>query len=191
MAVIGVTINEVLRDFIGQVEFVHAKYYEDVEINEDTVKDNDYLSMLSFKTKKDFNNFLYVDSSVEVLALATQRFDNSVAHLNNFIEEVKDEEEHEVILISKEVQNSVPATLYFLSKTGFKGDNIKFVTNYDEVWDYADIMITASDEVIESKPKNKKVIKVDCLYNKGIEADMTIETPSDIFNDYDKLNKFI
>jgi hypothetical protein len=191
MAVIGVTINEVLRDFIGQLEFVHAKYYEDVEITEDTVKDNDYLSMLSFKDKKEFNTFLYVDSSVEVLALATQRFDNSIAHLNNFIEEVEDEEEHKVLLISKEVQNSVPATLYFLSKTGFKGSDIKFVKNYDEVWDYTDVMITASDEVIKSKPTGKKVIKVDCLYNKGIEADMVIETPSDIFNNYEKINELI
>ena len=45
---------------------------------------------------------------------------------------MKDDEEHEVELVSREAASSIPSTFFFLSKTLCKADKIRFVINNTE-----------------------------------------------------------
>ena len=51
---------------------------------------------------------------------------------------------HTPIIISKELNNSKPSTLFFLSKLSAKINNIVFVRDYKKKWDHVDILITAN-----------------------------------------------
>jgi hypothetical protein len=63
---------------------------------------------------------------------------------------------------------SNPSTFFFLSKTGCKIENIRFVTDYAKKWDGIDVLITANPKALESKPEGKISIKVNASYNKNV-----------------------
>jgi hypothetical protein len=67
--------------------------------------------------------------------------------------------------------------LFFLSKTGCKIENIRFVTDYAKKWDGIDVLITANPKALESKPEGKISIKVNASYNKkNVSADYEIDS---------------
>ena len=60
-----------------------------------------------------------------------------------------------------------PSTLFFLSKNGFLGNNIKFIDSQDieKEWKKCDIWITDNKVIIDKCPKNKMAIKFNTPYN--------------------------
>ena len=111
-------------------------------------------------------------------------------HLNQLHNWIEDEG-HEPIIISKELNNSKPSTLFFLSKLSGKFNNIKFVREYENKWDYVDVLITANPYTLESKPQGKVSIKVINDYNKNSESDYTIIDLKEILDDKTILNKVL
>jgi hypothetical protein len=98
---------------------------------------------------------------------------------------------HTPIVISKELNNSKPATLFFLSKLSAKVNNIVFVRDYDKKWEHVDILITADPTTLETKPKEKVSIKVINHYNKDCDADYTILDLKEILDDKKILEKIL
>jgi len=88
--------------------------------------------------------------------------------------EMKDDGEHEVELISREANKAIPSTYFFLSKTGCRADNVRFVTAYEDKWDGVDVLITANPQTLESKPSGKISVKVKASYNQDVPADYEI-----------------
>ena len=122
---VGITIDGVIRDFITKFESVYDKYNplpleegeeESVETPERNIKSLDLLEYFDFSGgTKQLNEFMYVESSLEIFGHAGETKLNCVEHLNqlhNLIEDMG----HTPIVISKELNNSKPATLFFLSK---------------------------------------------------------------------------
>lgn len=193
---IGITIDGVIRDFITKFESVYDKYYpvEEVEGVETTKREINNLNLLehfNFTGGTDeLNKFLYIDASLEIFGHAGETKLNSVEHLNqlhNLIEDMG----HTPIVISKELNNSKPATLFFLSKLSSKVNNIIFVRDYDKKWDHVDILITADPTTLESKPKEKISIKVINHYNKNCDSDYTIIDIKEILDDKKMLEKIL
>jgi hypothetical protein len=193
---IGITIDGVIRDFITKFESVYDKYYpvEEVEGVETPKREIDNLNLLehfNFTGGTDeLNKFLYIDASLEIFGHAGETKLNSVEHLNqlhNLIEDMG----HTPIVISKELNNSKPATLFFLSKLSSKVNNIIFVRDYDKKWDHVDILITADPTTLESKPKEKISIKVINHYNKNCDSDYTIIDIKEILDDKKMLEKIL
>ena len=195
---IGITLDGVVRDFITKFELVYDKYYP--EIDEETgepkeikreITDLNLLNHFEFSGgTTDLNKFLYVDSSLEVFGHAGEVKLNSVEYLNqlhNLIEDMG----HTPIIISKELNNSKPATLFFLSKLSCKVNNIKFVRDYPNKWDDVDILITANPETLQCKPTGKTSIKVINTYNKDIESDFTIVDLKEMVDDVKLLEKIL
>tara|TARA_Y100000592_G_C5464474_1_gene315893 strand:- start:1684 stop:2307 length:624 start_codon:yes stop_codon:yes gene_type:complete len=195
---IGITIDGVVRDFITKFELVYDKYYpvideetgENKEIERD-IKDLDLLSHFEFTGgTKDLNKFMYVDASLEIFGHAGEVKLNSVEHLNqlhNMIEDMG----HTPIIISKELNNSKPATLFFLSKLSCKVSTIKFVRDYKDKWNYVDVLITASPDTLLTKPSEKVSIKVINTYNKNCNSDYTIVDLKEILEDKSMLEKIL
>ncbi len=102
-----------------------------------------------------------------------------------------EDEGHTVIIISKELANSKPSTLFFLSKTSCKINTIKFVRKSEDKWNHVDIMITTDPDVLDSKPTDKKSIKIETEYNKNCQSDFTIKNLKTILSDKELLYKII
>ena len=200
---IGITIDGVVRDFITKFELVYDKYYpvideetgENITIERD-IKDLELLNYFKFSGEtvqeetNELNKFMYVDASLEIFGHAGEVKLNSVEHLNqlhNMIEDMG----HTPIIISKELNNSKPATLFFLSKLSCKVNTIKFVRDYKDKWEHIDVLITASPETLSSKPAGKVSIKVINTYNKNSNSDYTIVDLKELLEDKNTLTKIL
>jgi len=198
--IVGITIDGVVRDFITKFESVYDKYYpveeeteseEQEEIKERVIDTLNLLDHFHFKEgEEELNKLLYVDASLEIFGHAGEVKLNSVEHLNqlhNIIEDMG----HTPVVISKELNNSKPATLFFLSKLSTKVNNIIFVRDYDKKWDHVDVLITANPTTLNCKPNDKISIKVINHYNKNCNSDYTIVDLKEIIDDKKLLGKIL
>jgi hypothetical protein len=188
---IGITINEVLRDFIGQFAYTYNKYIEEIDITNDDVTSFNLIEHFKFDDINKLNRFLYLEAPLEIFGHADQMSDGLMNHFNNFLTDIEDEGEHEIILISREVEKSIPSTFFFLSKTGCRIKNIKFVLNYDEKWDDIDVLVTANPQTLELKPSGKISIKVKSSYNKDVVSDYEIDSILDFINNEELRNRIL
>jgi hypothetical protein len=197
---IGISINEVLRDFIGQFIYTYDKYIvPELEADGVTVPDLEIEDVTSFnlmdhfefKDINRFNTFLYLEAPLEIFGHADLMSDGLMNHFNNFLTDIKDDEEHQVYLVSREVDKSIPSTYFFLSKTGCKADKIQFCSNNENEWDGIDVLVTANVIALENKPQGKISIKVKSPYNKDVKADYEIDTLLDFINDEEFRNRII
>ena len=197
---IGITIDGVVRDFITKFESVYDKYFpveleeDEEEVEELPERDIKTLNLLEYFEfsggTEELNKFLYVDSSLEVFGHAGETKLNSVEHLNqlhNLIEDMG----HTPIIISKELNNSKPATLFFLSKLSSKVNNIIFVRDFEKKWDHVDTLITANPTALDTKPSGKVSIKVINHYNKDCNSDYTIIDLKELLDDKKILEKIL
>lgn len=188
---IGITINEVLRDFIGQFAYTYNKYIEEIDINNDDITSFNLIEHFKFDDINKLNRFLYLEAPLEIFGHADQMSDGLMNHFNNFLTEIEDEGEHEIILISREVEKSIPSTFFFLSKTGCRIKNIKFVLNYDEKWEDVDVLITANPKTLELKPSGKISIKVKTSYNNDASSDYELDSLLDFINNEELRNRIL
>ena len=98
---------------------------------------------------------------------------------------------HTPIIISKELNNSKPATLFFLSKLSSKVNNIIFVRDFDMKWDHVDVLITANPTALDSKPSGKVSIKVINHYNKDCDSDYTVIDLKELLDDKKTLERLV
>ena len=179
---------------------VYDKYYpveegdeteEQEEIKERVIDTLNLLEHFHFKDgEEELNKLLYVDASLEIFGHAGEVKLNSVEHLNqlhNIIEDMG----HTPVVISKELNNSKPATLFFLSKLSTKVNNIIFVRDYVKKWDHVDVLITANPTTLNSKPNDKISIKVINHYNKNCDSDYTIVDIKELLDDKKLLGKIL
>lgn len=182
---VGITLNEVLRDYIGQFAYTYEKYYATpFDIGKNPITDFNLMNheLVDFESETDLKKFLYMEAALEVFGHGDQTHNNIITHFNQFLLEMKDEEEHEIELVSREAAMSIPATFFFLSKTLCKAENIRFVTAYVDKWDGLDVLITACPTALEAKPSGKISVKVNSPYNKDVKADFEIDDLFEFMN---------
>lgn len=180
---IGVSINEVLRDFLNQLVYTYDKYIGVSNIKEGDVKSLNLLDYFSFSNLDELNKFMYLEAPLEIFGHADQVSDGLMNHFNNFLADINDDGEHEIELVSKEADKSIPSTYFFLSKTGCKIDKIRFVKNSIKEWDGIDVLITANPDALKNKPSGKVSIKINTSYNKDIKADFELNSILDFIKD--------
>jgi hypothetical protein len=173
---IGITINEVLRSFINQFAYTYEKYIGEVNIQEGDVTNFNLIEFFEFSDINKLNSFLYLEAPLEIFGHADQMSDGLNNHLNNFIMDTEDFGEHEIEIVSREVDKAIPSTYFFLSKIGSKVTNVRFVKNYADKWDGIDVLITACPKALETKPSGKISVKVKASYNKDVAADYEVDS---------------
>jgi 5'(3')-deoxyribonucleotidase len=182
---IGISINEVLRDTLSQLDYTYSKYISGKEstVTRDEVTSFDLKKHFDFESEKDINRFLYDEASLEIFGHADQMSENLMTKFNMFLVDIDDEEEHTIELVSREFLKSIPSTLFFLSKLGCRAANIRFVKQNEEEWGDVDVLITANPKALESKPKDKISIKINAPYNKNCIADYELDSILDFITD--------
>ncbi len=189
---IGITINEVLRDFIGQLAYTYDRLIAPCDITEKDVTDfNDLIKYFNFEDINKLNTFIYLEHPIEIFGHADQMYDGLINKFNHFLMNIKDDGEHEVELISREVDKAIPATFFFLSKTACRIDKIRFVNKYQQKWDGVDVLITSNPTALETKPSGKISVKVKTAYNTNVVADYEIESILDFIQDENLRNKIL
>jgi hypothetical protein len=200
MAKVAISINEVLRDFIGHFIYTYEKYIvpeleeDGKKVSEIEIEDVTSLNLMDhfeFEDINTLNTFLYKEAPLEIFGHADLMSDGLMIHFNRFLSDIKDDEEHEIELVSREVDKSIPSTFFFLSKTACLIDSIRFVKNNEDEWGDADVLVTANPQALLNKPKGKLSVKVKSSYNKEIKSDYEIDTLLDFINDEDFRNKIL
>jgi len=190
---IYININGVLRNIISKFDYHYKDYYLDTDPEDKTdeennfeygvtepVKNNYLLESYKFQSKEEFDNFTFIDYAVEIFGHSNQSYKKAFFDLNNLIYQNK---EHSFTLIGlDELGKAKPSTLFFLSKNGFMGNNVKFTMSSEipNLWKKCDLWITDNKSVIDNCPKNKKVIKFNTDYNQHFTNQLEIHKLTEI-----------
>lgn len=188
---IAVSINEVLRDFIGQFTYTYEKYISQTNLKEGDVTNFNLIEFFKFNNTTELNKFLYLEAPLEVFGHADQLSDGIINHFNHFLSDIEDEGEHQIELVSKEASRSIPATFFFLSKTGCVINNIRFVKDSTKEWDGVDMLITANPDALKNKPSGKISVKIKASYNQDVSADYELNSILDFIKDENLRNKIL
>jgi hypothetical protein len=71
---IGISINEVLRDFIGQFAYTYDKYVAETKLTVKDVTSFDLIEFFKFENIDKFNSFLYLEAPLEIFGHAERIF---------------------------------------------------------------------------------------------------------------------
>lgn len=212
---IAFDVNGVLRDTFLKSEQIYQKFYidefdrektssfneETEEFEEDKINDEYFEYSLNlpvtsldnleehfkFPNKDDLFNFFYIDFPMQIFGHAPSVNANTFNILNEIYEELRDD--HEILVVSDEIQKSKPATLFFLSKYGCLVEKIKFYSNItiNDMWNEVDILITANPNLIKNPLSGKTIVKYETSYNEDVKSDYTIKDLKEIKELYEKL----
>jgi hypothetical protein len=178
-----ISIDGVLRNTIEKLEY----HYNDYFLNSDTesedgfdyginqpIKNDNLLNYFKFQSTEEYEHFLFVEFPLEIFGHAKPSYKEVFSDLNKFIYFNKNI--NFTIIGLDEKGKSKPASLFFLSKNNFLGNNIKFITsdNIKKEWRKCDIWITDNEKIINLCPKNKNVIKFNTIFNKHIINNLEI-----------------
>ncbi len=180
---IAISINEVLRSYIEQLVYTYDKYIAPNELTVVDVTNFNLIEFFKFDDINKLNSFLYLEAPLEIFGHADQMSDGLMNQFNHFLMDIKDDEEHEIEVVSREIDKSIPSTFFFLSKTGCKADKIRFVKKNEDEWGDADILITANPIALENKPTGTISVKVRTSYNSTSTADYEIDSILDFIKD--------
>ena len=126
-------------------------------------------------------DFVYDKCCLEIFGYANEMIDGAVQSINELELHLKMiKKNYDMIITSREAGRSVPATLFFLSKTGCMIQDIKFTMGTTDCWQFVDVMITDHPEILNSKPEGKKVIKIEKSFNQDIPADYTVRSVKEL-----------
>ena len=162
-----ISIDGVLRNIIQKFDY----HYRDCYINSEFENEKDFeygviepiyndslFNSYKFQSIEEFEYFYYIEYPLEIFGHAGLSYPHVFTELHNLIFNNKD---LKFTLVGiDELGKSKPGTLFFLSKNGFLGDNIKFI-KYDEIdklWENYDLWITDNKTIIDKCPKEKNVI---------------------------------
>jgi hypothetical protein len=139
----------------------------------------DLLNHYQFEDREDLERFMYINYSFQIFASANS-FPKSMDSIN-FLQIFGDTTGlFDVVLFAKCKDTSISSTYHFLAKNACKIRNVKFIEEYEEIWKSSDVVISDCPEVFETKPKNKKSIKINHMYNSYSDSDYSFDSILDI-----------
>jgi hypothetical protein len=169
---IYVSIDGVIRNTIQKFDYHYRDAYLESE-NDDTfeygitepIQNNNILNSYKFQSQAEYEYFTFIEYPIEIFGHAGLSYQTTFTDLHKIIH---NNPEHTFTLIGlNEFGKAKPATLFFLSKNGFMGNDIKFVKEDDieKLWDKCDVWITDSENILQKCPEDKIGIKFNTTYN--------------------------
>ena len=184
---IFISIDGVLRNTIQKFDYHYKDAFFETEREDDfeykiiePIKNNNLLDSHKFQSKEEFEYFLFIEYPIEIFGHAGLSYSTTFTDLNKLIH---DNPKHNFTLIGlDELGKSRPATLFFLSKNGFLGYNVKFSSTkeIENLWKSCDCWITDNENIINKCPKEKSVIKFKTDYNQYFTYEKEISKLTEI-----------
>lgn len=166
-------ISEVDETIFTKSEEEIEKYFEErekdseIEDLDQTKLNTQTLEEIFNITPKELENLLYNVYSLEIFGFSNKWSKNSTNVVNDLLYDIIDEEaDVEVSIVSKEFNNSIGASYFFLARNNVKISNVKFYSNKKNYWNDFDVVVT-TDKTFKDivKPEGKTLIKIDKPYN--------------------------
>lgn len=129
------------------------------------ITNNNLQDCYKFQSKEEFEYFFYLEYPLEIFGHGGLSYSTTISDLNNIIKNNKD---HNFTVVGMdEFGKAKQSTLFFLSKNGFAGDNIKFIKSDDieMAWNVCDYWVTDSKKIIDLCPDGKVAVKFNTPYN--------------------------
>lgn len=176
--VVGVDIDEVLRDWIDEVNQTYLKYYPQ------------YKSLIQYKpsTWNFFDSYKFDNSSKEEflsehskeILLSAREIPGSREKLNWLVEQSKLKNFSVRLITKQRSEEAAEYTKEWLKQHKYYDKSFINVESFDEKWEYCNIMIDDSQDVLNSCPIYKTSIRVLKPYNINCKVDFTINSFSDL-----------
>jgi len=185
MIKLAIDLNDVYRNFTHQFATYYKKEKDGaLDIDNLIYPDESVLGAFEFDNKEELNEFMFVDYPYELFGCNKTMEENTSPLFNiwlNNLQEFEGEQPKVSFVAPNEYNLAIQSTLYFLSKSASRVREITFPTSSKEIWDNNDIVITANPIILNTKPENKIVIKINTKYNENCNANYT----------YNKLTEFL
>lgn len=173
---IFISIDGVLRNTIQKFDYHYNDAYLDSELEEGNtfvyniegnVQNDNLLNYYKFQSKEEFEYFTYIEYPIEIFGHAGLSYATTFTDLHKLM---FDNPQHNYTLVGlEELGKAKPGTLFFLSKNGFLGNNIKFISSkdIDTNWSLCDVWITDNKSILDAiqENENKIGIKFNTTYN--------------------------
>jgi len=171
---IYISIDGVLRNLIQKFNYHYTDAFLQSEFENETdfeynivypIQNDNLLNSYKFQSMEEFEFFTYIEYPIEIFGHAGVSYPTSISDLNKII---FDNPQHNITVVGvDEVGKAKPATLFFLSKNGFLGNNIKFIKSVDieKEWEKCDMWVSDNKKIIDLKPEGKSAIKFQTTYN--------------------------
>lgn len=171
MIKVAISIDDVLREKTKKIcDLVKAKRDPEFDAEKIDFKGKEYHEALGFKTKLEFNKFVYEDYALEIFGSADTSCDNLASifnlwHLNVNNNEEIDEQIEVVLVNSMEYNASIGFTYFFLSRIASRVREVYLPLTSVSIWDQCDVLVTADLKLLETRPDGKVVVKIKQKYN--------------------------
>lgn len=197
MLTIGVELNHVVRNVNRQLlryyqkEFDPSLEIDDLDDRVDVIK-----KYMKFKSKKEQNDFIYVDYAYEIFGCANAAEQKLPAKFTNWLVNISNIEEEDIRVVFYSLNEealTIQSTFFFLSKFGARVRKVFFPKSVKEVWDECDVVITANNQMFEEIPEGKKVVLINREFNKENKekAYLNYDSLTEVINDNNFFKNFI
>lgn len=188
------TLDDVIRAKTVQIGKIYKKNIDcDIDLDSLDFSTNDYQEIFSFKTKAEWQKFLYSDYAYEIFGEAPVTTKGVDKEFNLWLISLQDlDEEVEVMLANPfEFNASIGFTCFFLSKIATRVREMAFPADSSDIWDKCDVLVTADPKLIEEKPEGKICVKINMPYNKDLKSDYSFDSLSEAIKDNNMLKKIL
>ena len=197
MLTIGIELNHVVRNVNRQLLKYYQKEFDpSLDIDELDDKVDVIEKYMKFKSKKQMNDFIYIDYPYEIFGCANVSEKGLSVKITNWLTKISNIEDEDIRIIFYSLNEdalAIQSTFFFLSKIGARVRKVFFPKNVKEIWDECDVVITANDQIFDEQiPRYGKVILINREFNKDSKdkAFANYDNLSDIIDDDNFLKQF-
>ena len=181
---IAIDLNDVVRDYSNNFISTYLNYFNsEFDTTDFEMWTNDMQSLLTFKTERAYQKFVYEDYPYELFCKCGTCTKKLSVELKDFFKSLKDYDEPiEVLFVSTmEYGASLSYSFAFVGNLGCGVREVYFPVDSRTIWDKCDILVTANPDLIDNKPEGKTVVKIATDYNTNSKGDY----------EYNKLSSFL
>lgn len=193
---IGIELNHIVRDVNSQMlKYFKKDIQKDFDDKDIDLNVSNFIETLPFKTKKQKNDFLYVDYPYEIFGCARTKHRNLANSITQWEIDMNNKdngEKYELVHFSlKENALTIQSSYYFLSKIGSRVRETYFPTDGKDMWGVCDVIITTDSRIVKNKLENKVCVLIRTNDNKNLEeyADLVYDNILEVISDDDFLLK--
>lgn len=199
MITIAIELNHVIRNVNKQLlKYYQRDYHPEMETDKiDEKRENVLETYIKFDSKRERNEFIYIDYPYEIFGCAKAMNKNLPRDITSWMEEMtnREDEEFRVIYYSLgEEALTIQSSYFFLSKLGTRVREVVFPKDIDELKEKCDVIISSDEKSLTWAKENDK-LPVKILSNGNNEADdddkFAYATMEDVIEDDKFLDKLI
>lgn len=166
MVTIAIELNHVIRDINKQLlKYYQRDYHPELDTDDIDVKNENVLDKyIKFDSKRERNQFIYIDYPFEIFGAAKAMDKNLARDITHWMEEMSniEEEDFRVMYYSlDEDALSIQSSYFFLSKLGTRVRSVMFPKRIDELKGVCDVIITSNPNAISwAKDNGLQTVKI-------------------------------